>query len=213
MTKTPALVSFLLACIVAGGCAPASNGGAQRPTTPPPPAGEPGVVPPPTSTTPPAPVATGMACFTRIKKQSRPRILSITRRGGRGIPNATQQYRIGPQNFNVQGTSTDPEYGYTARKPIFTGGKYTTGSARQWKFLKNLRDPAGNPFYFERLGSCCPFKDPQGRRTGLLDVYGVVMRGTRKMILLYVSLYAPLNEPIQIPMCFKYRKDLPRLNF
>ena len=81
------------------------------------------------------------------------------------------------------------------------------------EFLKNLRDPGGNPFYFERLGSCCPFKDPQGRRSGLLDVYGIVMKGTRRMILLYVSLYAPMNEPIYIPMCFKYQKDLPRLNY
>lgn len=216
MKRTFAVVALVAAALLAlGGCGPGhgSRGGTQGPTTPPPPATEPGITPPPPTAATPTPVVAGFTCFGRIKKQSTPTILSVTRRGGRGIPNSTLTYRIGAENYNIQGPSTDPEYGYTPQKPIFTGGKFVNGSARQWRFLMSLLDPGGQRVYFERLGSCCPFRDPKGTRTGLVDVYGIIMKGYNRRVLLYVSFYASTNEPIWVPMCFKFRQDAGQFSF
>ncbi|HEO65780.1 MAG TPA: hypothetical protein ENI73_07905 [Spirochaetes bacterium] len=146
-----------------------------------------------------------LQCFKNLSTK-RAEIRGKTTRGGRGIPNSTLTYRISNPKYNITGYSNDSVYGYRITKPIFTGGSFMDGSARQWAFLRKLRDHSGLPVYFERLGSSGYYKDPQGTKSGIVDVYYVKVMGLKKPIILYLSFYGPRNTPIQIPKCFNYYK-------
>ncbi|EPX57525.1 hypothetical protein D187_009799 [Cystobacter fuscus DSM 2262] len=77
-------------------------------------------------------------------------------------------------------------YGYTPEDPIKVGG----GPSGEHEFLRYLRGPEGQPLSFERLGSCCGFKDsslPFGG--GLLDMYEVTYEGLEKPVTLYLDMY------------------------
>src|SRR5687767_3969017 len=67
-------------------------------------------------------------------------------------PVATQTK--GPAGVDPKGTSEDPDYGYSQKKPIKVGSKDEFGGpAAERAYLSTLRDEAGKPVTFERLGS------------------------------------------------------------
>ncbi|MDH4127981.1 MAG: hypothetical protein OEV44_04460 [Spirochaetota bacterium] len=144
-------------------------------------------------------------CFKNITIEE-PNILGITKKNGLGIPNSTLTYKVSEKSFNITGYSSDPEYSYNLKKPIFTGGHFLSGSGRQWLFLSSLLDHKGNRIYFERLGSAGYYKDPAGKKSGIVDVYYIRIKELKKPIVMYLSLYGPTNTPIQIPKCFSYKE-------
>jgi hypothetical protein len=131
-----------------------------------------------------------------------PELLGSTRVGGKGIPNGRSD-STAPYLKGVRlAAASDPEYGRTPQKPIFTG---PLGGRTHILFLNSLRGMNGEPLEYERRGSCCEFEDkslPWGG--GLLDVYTLRIDGGNKELTLYVNMYRP--GPPQIPPGFAQRQ-------
>ncbi len=80
--------------------------------------------------------------------------------------------------------------GYARSNPILVGGGADDGVASERRYLAALRGPGGETVRFERLGSCCQFRTPNGPEgTGLLDVYEVTYDGLARPVLLYLNMY------------------------
>jgi hypothetical protein len=97
-----------------------------------------------------------------------------------------------PEGVDPKLTSTDPGYGYSKEKPIKVGSKDEFGGpAAERTYLRTLRDEAGNPVAFERLGSVGA--DPDGN---ILDGYQVHTSTGRTMVL-YIDMYHPNSDPVK----------------
>lgn len=100
--------------------------------------------------------------------------------------------------FSSEMTSNDPEYGYTAQKPIELGG-FLRGSKYEGAhidYFQSLEGPNGETVEVKRLGSCCAFEDatmPFGG--GMLDRYQLSYNGIKKPVVIYVNLYK-FNKPL-----------------
>jgi tetratricopeptide (TPR) repeat protein len=89
--------------------------------------------------------------------------------------------------------AADPEYGFSAQKPIKVGNGPDGMPANERAFLHLLRDGQGEPVRFTRLGSCCHFPSENGfMGMGLLDRYEVMYRdqkGKKCKAVLYINMY------------------------
>lgn len=102
---------------------------------------------------------------------------------------------IAGDRFIIETTSTDETYGFTEKNPIRVGG---TSPANERRFLNSIFGPEGQKLTYERLGSCCHFKTPNGMLdTGLLDMYEVKYEGLKEPVVIYIDMYdyAPLAAP------------------
>jgi len=99
--------------------------------------------------------------------------------------------------FIIKTVSTDSTYGYTEANPIRVGA---TSPANERRYLNSIYGPQGQVLKYERAGSCCDFKTPNGmlNETGLLDMYEVTYHGLEEPVLLYLDMYdyAPLAAPV-----------------
>ena len=98
--------------------------------------------------------------------------------------------------------STDRTYGYTKENPIKVGGyRENVGPLSERLYLFALRSPAGERIRFNRRGSCCPFRTPNGfNGTGLLDMYEITYTGLTTPVILYINMYD--YEPTKVPVGF-----------
>jgi hypothetical protein len=95
-----------------------------------------------------------------------------------------------PAGVNPKLTSTDPDYGYSKEKPIKVGSKDEFGGpAAERTYLNTLRDEAGKPVTFQRLGSF-----GAGADGNVIDGYEVTTSTDRK-VTLYLDMYHPKNDP------------------
>ena len=95
-----------------------------------------------------------------------------------------------PTGVNPKLSSTDPEYGYSKKKPIKVGTKDEFGGpSAERAYLNTLRDEAGKPVTFERLGSFGA--GPDGN---VLDGYEV-QTSTGRKLMLYIDMYHPKSDP------------------
>lgn len=87
--------------------------------------------------------------------------------------------------------STDAAYGVTPEKPIKVGGGFNDGANQEERYLDTLRGPQGQPVIWKRLGTCCPFRTPNGivGERGLLDRVEVTYKGLEEPVILYLNLY------------------------
>jgi hypothetical protein len=107
---------------------------------------------------------------------------------GKGVPNGSSD---SDEPFApLQGISPDMGYGRSVANPIRVGGTgLRQGPMREKLFLNALRGPSGESISYEREGSCCAFKTPNGiMGSGLLDVFRITMAG-REPITLYLNFY------------------------
>lgn len=106
--------------------------------------------------------------------------------------------------YRLQGVSTDPEYGYTAKKPIKVGNGPDGMPANERAYLRLLRDGQGKPVTFRRIGSCCAFSSENGfMGMGMLDRYEVVYRnekGKKRKVVLFINMYD--HEAPRAPLGF-----------
>lgn len=79
--------------------------------------------------------------------------------------------------------ATDPTYGLTQENPIKVGGGATTVVAREQRYLKALRGPAGQVVAFKRSGSL------QGPARTMLDLYVLTWDGQDKPLSIYIDAY------------------------
>ena len=104
------------------------------------------------------------------------------------------------QKIKYKGVSQDPEYGYSAKKPINTGHM----ARGQHNYLRRLRGPKGEIIQYRRIGNCCAFKSsntPLG--TGLLDKYKISYKGIKKPVILYLNMYT--SDPVWAPKGFSHQ--------
>ncbi len=135
------------------------------------------------------------------KKATKDDTLSITKSGGKGYPNSDMVAQYGA--LKLEGVSNDPTIGYTESNPILVSdGNQMNASKRSSMYLNALRDKDGKRVYFERIGSCCPFKnDALLMGGGLLDKY-LVRTEDGKETVLYVNMY--LSGKLLAPVGFFY---------
>jgi hypothetical protein len=101
--------------------------------------------------------------------------------------------------------ATDSTYGYTEQNPIKVGGvSRERGPQNQRAFLNALRGPGGERVQYQRQGSCCQYKTPNGMIAGLgaLDIYEVTYQGLSKPLRLYLNMYD--YEQPRIPRGFTW---------
>jgi len=132
-------------------------------------------------------VALFTACAgSRPAPSTEPAILASTSVGKDYYENARRTV----EPFVVQEISTDSTYGFTAKNPVNVGGGFGSGARNEQRYLNALRGPAGQAVTYERRGSCCMFKTPNGLDgMGLLDAYLVTWEGNAKPKVLYLNLY------------------------
>lgn len=136
-----------------------------------------------------------------------PKIVSVTRVGGKGIPNGRSDSTAPYLRVIKLQTATDPGYGYSAANAIRTG---PYGTRLHLMYLNSLRGPKGEPITYERRGACCEYEDksiPTGSGLpsggGLLDVYDIQVDGGSKTVTIYVDMYRA--GPPQLPVGFTAR--------
>ncbi|AYQ26818.1 MULTISPECIES: hypothetical protein [unclassified Polaromonas] len=138
---------------------------------------------------------------TAATGKAEPEIISVTRQGGKGIPNGRSDSTAPYLRVIKLQTATDPGYGYSAANPIRTG---PYDNRLHLLYLNSLRGPKGEPVTYERRGACCEFEDksiPTGG--GLLDVYDIQVDGGSKTITIYVDMYR--KGPPLLPFGFTAR--------
>lgn len=96
-------------------------------------------------------------------------------------------------SFKLLAISDDDTYGYTEKNPVKVGGATNmSGPLNERKFLNALLGPGGQTLTYNRRGSCCPFKSPNGLMgSGLLDMYEVKYEGLEKPLIIYINMYDP----------------------
>lgn len=93
------------------------------------------------------------------------------------------------RSSSVTTISTDKTYGYTQENPIKVGGT-ESGPANERNYLDKLAGPNGESISYVRVGSCCPFKTPNGLMGGgLLDRYEIKWDGQSAPVYLYINMY------------------------
>lgn len=101
--------------------------------------------------------------------------------------------------------STDSSYAFTKGNPVKVGGvKKNEGPLNERRFLNALLGPNGEKVQYNRAGSCCHFKTPNGYdNTGLLDRYEVWYKGSKDTVSIYINMYD--KGDLFIPIGFKAR--------
>jgi hypothetical protein len=96
----------------------------------------------------------------------------------------------------------DATYGTTPEHPIKVGGGFNDGANHEEAYLNALRGPQGQPVTWKRLGTCCPFKTPNGivGARGLLDRVELTYKGLDEPGIIYLNLYD--REKPQAPRGF-----------
>lgn len=101
--------------------------------------------------------------------------------------------------------STDPKYGFTEKHPVKVGLGPVSGPGNENDYFELLRDAQGEPVKYERLGSCCEYKSPNGfLGYAVLDRYQLTYNdaeGHEQKKVVYISFY-DYEEP-QVLVGFK----------
>jgi len=110
------------------------------------------------------------------------------------------------RTFRLLAISDDSTYGYTQKNAIAVGGQLTEGARNEQRYLNALTGPNGEAISYNRRGSCCPFKTPNGLfgDGGLLDIYEITYTGLEKPIILYINMYDP--GELKAPKGFTFRQ-------
>ena len=103
----------------------------------------------------------------------------------------TAPQRTDGQAFILTEISEDKTYGYSQKNPIKVGGvEKREGPLNERRFLNTRAGPNGELITYQRIGSCCPFKTPNGfDGTGLLDKYKITWEGQTNEVFLYINMY------------------------
>lgn len=94
--------------------------------------------------------------------------------------------------------SQDKTYGYTSENPIKVGGfSEKDGPYNEMRYLNSLYGPHGEIIRYDREGSCCFFRTPNGIEgiAGLLDRFKITYKGLKEPIFLYLNMY-DYEEPM-----------------
>lgn len=100
--------------------------------------------------------------------------------------------------------STDPGYGVTQKQPVCVGDKTNPKTRNVFSYLNVLRGPQGQEISYRRMGSCCPFKTPNGIVDGMavLNAYMVTWADNPKPMIVYINNYdeGPMATPFGLTL-------------
>ena len=106
--------------------------------------------------------------------------------------------------YRLRTQATDPDYGFTANKPVKVGGGPEGGPTNQRAYLNLLRDGRRERVGFVRAGSCCAYPSENGfLGLALLDRYEVRFRdakGKKQKTVIFISMYD--HETPMVPVGF-----------
>lgn len=117
----------------------------------------------------------------------------------------TEKVKLLDKNTYLLSTySNDSTYAFTEGNPVKVGGiNQNEGPTNEGRFLRALLGPKGQKVYYQRAGSCCFFKTPNGfdGSGGVLDRYEVWYTGSKDTFSIYINMYDKGN--LYIPIGFK----------
>lgn len=120
------------------------------------------------------------------------------------VSSSENQSSNSKEPFKITSVSDDETYGYTEQNPIKVGGT-PSGPENERRFLNALTGPNGEKVSFTRIGSCCPFKSPNGLMGGgLLDKYEVSYEGLSNPVILYINMYD--KDILKAPKGFRHKE-------
>lgn len=95
--------------------------------------------------------------------------------------------------FLIAEIAKDTTYAYTEDNPVKVGGASDNeGPLNERRYLASIAGPEGQELIFERVGSCCHFKTPNGvLGGGLLDRYQLTWEGGTDTLYIYINMYDP----------------------
>lgn len=107
--------------------------------------------------------------------------------------------------FDINGFSSDGNYGFTEENAVKVGGsKRMEGPRNERRFLNALAGPNGEQIQYYRIGSCCSFKTSNGiNGVGFLDAYQVFYLkspGDTVKNTIYINMYD--TDAIFVPVGF-----------
>lgn len=126
-----------------------------------------------------------------------------------GIYPTVDNLEIADKAYILTKVSDDPEYGYTAKKPIKVASiKSDENIARnEYLYMNALLGPNGEEVEFHRTGSCCAYKSDSPKAflgSALLDKFEVTTKGSNEKKILYLDMYE--SGLVVAPVGFTFRK-------
>jgi hypothetical protein len=108
--------------------------------------------------------------------------------------------------YRLTDFALDSTYGRKESDPVKVGGaSESSGPSNERRFLNGLAGPNGETVVYYRIGSCCPFKTPNGfNNLGLLDTYKVYWEGCTDTAVLFMNMYD--QGDLKIPIGFDARR-------
>jgi hypothetical protein len=112
-----------------------------------------------------------------------------------------------PPTLVVNGMAKKKTYGLSEKFPIKVGGGALPVNV--YTYLSSLRGPRGERIEYNRMGSCCGYKDPEAKGSkkegeGVLTVFEVFYKGGAASKILYFDQYR-YDNPLVIKG-FKYQR-------
>jgi hypothetical protein len=97
---------------------------------------------------------------------------------------------IDNNTYLITERTDDATYAFKSVNPVKVG-KDSSGPQNERRFLNALLGPNGEEIKYYRVGSCCPFKTPNGifDNSGMLDHYKVFWTGARDTLDIYINMY------------------------
>ena len=117
---------------------------------------------------------------------------STTNNARRGDTRTKPTQNIDDYTYLLLDMSDDKTYGFEESNPVKVGGaSESSGPKNEQRFLNALLGPNGEKIKYFRVGSCCPFKTPNGliNNTGMLDRYSVYWTGGKDTLSIYINMY------------------------
>lgn len=108
----------------------------------------------------------------------------------------TREFIIGNDSLlMVTDISRSSKYGYTPSDPVKLGvTKLDVALKYPDKYFNTLVGPNGEPVYYRRIKSCCPFKTVNSeeypyQNLAVLEVYEISYEGLKEPLLIYVNFF------------------------
>jgi hypothetical protein len=107
--------------------------------------------------------------------------------------------------FELTETTNDKTYGFDRNNPVKVGSE-GGGPSNERRYLNALLGPNGEAIWYNRSGSCCAFKTPNGLidNTGMLDHYKVTWTGAADTLVIFINMYD--KGDLKIPVGFTAKK-------
>ena len=102
----------------------------------------------------------------------------------------------------IEGTSSDPNYGFSVENPIKVGGFNLVGSQYIRMYLESINGYDNESITYERLGAAKMIESPNGKKgNAIIDKYAVWYKDETEPQHLYFNMY-DCELPLKAPMGF-----------